>query len=57
MIKKKKISKENLKGNAGSLLMQSTTYDFGKNLYIVEPSFKSANSASLCTVLIKLITQ
>ena len=52
----------NLKQNeksqrANSSLTDTTTYDFDKNSFIVEPVFKEEKSETLGAVLLRLMTQ
>jgi len=52
----------NLKQNeksqrANSSLTDTTTYDFDKNSFIVEPVFKTEKSETLGAVLLRLMTQ
>lgn len=51
-------SKTNKNGHrADSSLTDKTTYEFDKNSFIVEPVFKTENSETLGTVLLRLMTQ
>ena len=42
---------------ANSSLTDTTTYDFDKNSFIVEPVFKTEKSETLGAVLLRLMTQ